>query len=174
MFWLGELFANPLRPPGAVAENDFQRQCVRCGKCATVCPHGSIRLHSGLGTQRGTPFIDPAVAPCKLCMKCQPVCPTNALDKSVDINTARIGQAYILKSRCHNHTTGIMCSTCYDRCPLRGTAIIMEYGITPAITDACAGCGVCLYVCPVHAIELVAKGDMRIPENALPVLPAER
>lgn len=72
-----------------------------------------------------------------------------------------MGRAVILEDRCHNYTGGIMCWTCYDRCPLRGTAVMLKDGIIPAITDVCVGCGVCEYVCPVQAVVTVARGDSR-------------
>lgn len=72
-----------------------------------------------------------------------------------------MGRAVILEDRCHNYTGGIMCWTCYDRCPLRGAAVILKDGIIPAITDECVGCGVCEYVCPVQAVVTVARGDSR-------------
>lgn len=95
-------------------------------------------------------------------MKCPPQCPTGALDAAVTQPAqVRMGRAVILEDRCHNYTGGIMCWTCYDRCPLRGTAVMLKDGIIPAITDACVGCGVCEYVCPVQAVVTVARGDSR-------------
>ena len=41
--------------------------------------------------------------------------------------------------------------------PLRGKAVVLSGGITPAVTTACVGCGVCEYVCPVKAVEVPAR-----------------
>lgn len=150
------IFLPPLRPPGAVDENDFIRLCARCGKCMEICPHMSIKLKAGFGASRHTPYIDPSYEPCQLCMKCPPVCPTGALDATkTDMEKAGMGRAYILTNLCHNYIDSTMCMTCYDRCPLRGKAIILSGGLTPAITSACVGCGVCAYVCPQKAVEIV-------------------
>ena len=101
-------------------------------------------------------------------MKCPPVCPTGALDPSVtQMARAGMGQAYILKDRCHNYTDGTICMTCYDRCPLRGSAVILSNGLVPAMTSACVGCGVCDYVCPVQAVEIVPASFGRIPPSSV-------
>lgn len=72
-----------------------------------------------------------------------------------------MGRAEILESRCHNYIGGVMCSTCYDRCPLRGTAVVLKDGLIPEITAACVGCGVCEYVCPVQAVRTLPRKDER-------------
>mgnify|MGYP003620372084 FL=1 len=87
------LFVPPLRPPGAGDEEAFLRKCVRCGKCATVCPYGSIELAGGFGRVRRTPQVRPSRKPCYLCMKCPPVCPSGALDNAVtEMQRAGMGQ----------------------------------------------------------------------------------
>lgn len=155
---MNNLFMPPLRPPGACSERIFTSLCIRCGKCLEVCPHDSIKLVKGFGKSRLTPYIDVQNNPCHLCMKCPPVCPTGALDpKLEDLNKVKMGQAYILKNKCHNFSDGIMCMTCYDRCPIRGRGIVLDFGITPAMTRDCAGCGVCSYVCPKDAIIIMPR-----------------
>lgn len=167
------LLLPPLRPPGAAAEEDFLRQCVRCGQCVTVCPHKSLELMGGIGSSRRTPRVVPRETPCYLCMKCPPVCPSGALNAAVtDMAHAGMGRAYILRDRCHNYTNGVMCMTCYDRCPLRGSAVVLSGGVTPAITRACVGCGICEYVCPVQAVEVWPASSRRRPLTAVPTLDA--
>ncbi len=164
------LFVPPLRPPGAGDEEAFLRKCVRCGKCATVCPYGSIELAGGFGRVRRTPQVRPSRKPCYLCMKCPPVCPSGALDNAVtEMQRAGMGQAYILKNRCHNFTNGTMCMTCYDRCPLRGSAVVLSGGLVPTMTTACVGCGICEYVCPVQAVEIVPVSSRLKPATGIPV-----
>ena len=82
---------------------------------------------------------------------------------------AGMGTAYILESRCLNRTVGTMCWTCYDRCPLRGKAIILENGLMPVITKACVGCGVCEHVCPHQAVTVIAASVNFKPEDVVPL-----
>ena len=88
----------------------------RRGQCVEFCLHGTLELPDGFGPLRNTPRVNPDASPCQLCLKCPPACPTGALDASIkDMYLVDMGQAYILKDKCHNHTDGIMCMTCYDR-----------------------------------------------------------
>ncbi len=179
-----------LRPPGAKSEEEFLALCIQCGQCIAVCPYQSLRLHEGLDINRHTPKVEPQVVPCYLCMKCALVCPSGALDNScTNTHSAAMGQAYIIKKDCHNFNGGIMCSTCYDRCPLRGDAIVLEMGFIPRPTDTCVGCGVCTYVCPVKAVKTIPyphyvkdkdieganikKNQPSPPDGALPILSAK-
>ena len=169
---LFELLRTQLRPPGAVEETAFHKLCVHCGKCLAVCQHGSIEFEGGFGGDRLLPRIRPERAPCRLCMKCTAVCPTGALDPAIDeMHKARMGLAFILENRCYNFTGGLMCWTCYDHCPLRGHGMVLKDGLTPHVTQGCAGCGVCVTVCPAKAVEVRPGKNPPSPEGALPLLP---
>jgi NAD-dependent dihydropyrimidine dehydrogenase PreA subunit len=89
-------------------------------------------------------------------MKCSDICPTGAL-RPVPAEKAGMGMAYLDIKRCvdYQEENHIMCWTCYERCPLRGTAIVLQNGYRPAVTDKCVGCGVCEYVCPVKAVTVL-------------------
>lgn len=168
------MFLPPLRPPGALDEAQFRRLCIRCGRCLEVCPHHSLKISGGFGRGRLLPFVDPAASPCQLCMKCVAACPVGALDKNCDhLEKVKMGQAHIITTKCLNYTGGTMCWTCYDRCPLRGRAIILKDGLIPAMTDLCAGCGVCGHVCPHQAIAIVAKASSYKPLDAAPQAPRQ-
>lgn len=157
-----------LRPPGAKSEEAFLRLCIRCGKCLQACPHQSLHLAGGFGRCRHTPYLDAERSPCQLCMKCGPACPTGAIDPDCEMSEARMGRAYIRTSLCHNYTNGPMCWTCYDRCPLRGRAMALADGLTPAVLGECVGCGVCAYVCPQKAIVIVPIASNYVPPDAAP------
>ena len=76
---------NYLRPPGALPEEDFIKQCIHCGKCAQVCPYDSISfIDNPISLSQGTPIIKAREIPCYVCMKCPEVCPTGALDRFGD------------------------------------------------------------------------------------------
>jgi len=142
-----------LRPPGAVPEKDFLHRCIQCGQCAQACPFDCITLKTGW-FHSGTPVIDPRVSPCKLCMRCSAICPSDALE-DVPIEKSRMGLAKLNKDECHTWMGFILCRSCFERCPLKGKAILLDKGIYPVITDQCVGCGICEYVCPKKAIVTV-------------------
>ena len=141
-----------LRPPGARPEKEFLARCLQCGQCAQVCIFVCIRMRTGFNPfVSGTPEIDPRKAACHLCMRCSAICPSDALE-DVPIEESRMGYARLDRKQCHTWKGFIICRSCFERCPLKGTAMILEKGMYPVITDVCVGCGVCEYVCPEQAI----------------------
>lgn len=110
-----------------------------------------MRPDSLFGPDR--PRVYASRAPCFLCMKCSDICPTDALAE-VRPEQAAMGKGLLNIKACleYQEENAIMCWTCYEKCPLKGRAIILEHGYMPTIMDECVGCGVCEYVCPVKAI----------------------
>ncbi|HMK55041.1 MAG TPA: 4Fe-4S dicluster domain-containing protein [Dissulfurispiraceae bacterium] len=153
-----------LRPPGARAERHFIASCIRCGKCAQVCPYRSIKVASILDglTMMGTPFIKAREVPCYLCMKCPPVCPSGALDRNLrQKQDVRMGTAVINKNTCLPWQ-GTLCRSCYENCPVFDEAIVMDGELRPVVDEKkCIGCGICENVCPVDqaAITVRPRGD---------------
>ena len=144
-----------LRPPGARPEKEFLARCLQCGQCAQVCIFDCIKMHTGFNPfLSGTPEISPRDAACHLCMRCSAICPSDALE-DVPIEKVKMGYARLDKTLCHTWQGFIICRSCFERCPLKGSAMVLEKGIYPAITDQCAGCGVCEHVCPQKAIATV-------------------
>lgn len=142
---------NVLRPPGAVLEKDYPGKCIRCGRCAEVCPYRCIELldiRSGL--YAGTPVIYAEKSPCYLCMKCVHVCPTGALIPLEQAQT-RMGLAVIDRHSCVSWTdSGLLCKTCYNVCPFANKAIRMVE-FRPHVDDRyCTGCGICTRSCLVN------------------------
>ena len=156
MLWSGyadSVKASPLvlRPPGALAEEDFLAACIKCGLCAEACVNRDTNIDKETGEQRegtlqmakggnplliGTPFFVPTDVPCYMCedIPCVPVCPSGALDmpsllnekQELDINKASMGLAVVHKESCISYW-GIQCDACYRACPLLDTAITIEY-----------------------------------------------
>lgn len=142
-----------LRPPGVLSEKDLQARCIGCGQCAQVCNYHCIEFTPDHFLGPGTPKVFHQESPCWLCMKCSEICPTNAL-RGVAMEQSGMGMAYLNLKKCvdYQEEAMVMCWTCYDRCPMRGKAIVLANGYVPAVTAACVGCGVCEYVCPIKAI----------------------
>lgn len=148
----------PLRPPGAAAEADFLKMCIRCRKCAEVCPYDSIKMADGLsGVKMGTPFIEPRNVPCYLCMKCPEVCPTEALQPIREKEAVWMGTAEINRDTCLAYN-GVLCRACYERCPVYREAIILNEEIYPAVqAEDCTGCGICENVCLTDPASIIVR-----------------
>lgn len=140
---------NRLRPPGAAPEEEFAGRCIRCGRCAEVCPYRAVTpLDVRAGLQAGTPLIRAEEIPCYLCMKCVVVCPSGALGKIPQDGT-RMGLATVDRHACVSWTGAILCRTCYNICPFADRAIRLE-DYRPVVDEQhCTGCGICVHGCPV-------------------------
>ncbi len=141
---------NRLRPPGAVPEEIFAGKCIRCGRCAEVCPYRCIRvLDIRWGVWAGTPLIFVDENPCYLCMKCVEVCPTGTLVKIKQSET-RMGLAVINKRYCVTWREMALCRSCYNACPFKDVAIRLEELKPVVVEDKCTGCGLCVHACPMN------------------------
>jgi MauM/NapG family ferredoxin protein len=142
-----------LRPPGALAEEEFTTQCIRCGQCGEVCPNRCIKF---FGLENGfenvnTPYITPREQACILCMKCGDVCPSGAIEpiarEADDILAGvRMGRAEVDESLCLSYQ-GKTCGVCYRACPLPDIAIRVGLLEQPHVLDDCVGCGLCERSC---------------------------
>lgn len=142
----------PVRPPGALARRRFEALCDGCGECAAACPADAIRL-SGPATAAGarSPEIVALSQPCVMCdgLRCSAACPTGALEPAAP-ETMRIARVRFHADDCWA-AQGLDpgCDYCFDRCPLKGTAITYRRGRGPTVeAGACTGCGVCVHACP--------------------------
>jgi len=156
LLWAGyttKAKSNPLtlRPPAAVAENDFLSTCIKCGLCAEACVNrpqnrdkqgnqlpGTLKMaKAGDNVTIGTPFFEPRDVPCFMCddIPCVPVCPTGALDiakvtnsktNELDFKMMDMGVAVVDVNSCIAFW-GLQCDACYRACPLLDDAIKLEY-----------------------------------------------
>lgn len=158
----GALPAEALRPPGALAEDDFLSACVRCGLCVRDCPYDILSLaRLEQAAPLGTPVFEARRGPCEMCddIPCVKACPSGALDPAVtDINQARMGLAALVDSAACLNLQGLRCDVCYRVCPLLDKAITLEPHHNPRTQrhavfvptvhpDACTGCGKCEHAC---------------------------
>jgi len=163
-----------LRPPGALAVQDFNATCIKCGKCVNACPYDTLKLTSAGGDLPiGMPYFEPRKIPCYLCpdIPCMKACPTGALSPELkNINDARMGLAVIDIENCLSWK-GLRCEICHRECPLKGKAISLETHprniskhamFVPLVhSNVCTGCGICEKACPT------AEAAIRILPPAL-------
>ncbi len=151
-----------IRPPGALAEDDFLAACLRCGLCVQDCPYDTLKLADLLDPiALGTPYFVARNTPCEMCedIPCVVACPSGALDKALDnIDDARMGLAVIVDQENCLAYRGLRCEVCFNVCPLQGDAIKLQMQSNPRKTgharfipmtyaDVCTGCGKCEEVC---------------------------
>ncbi len=75
---------NILRPPGAIDEEIFLSECIKCGLCVQICPIQAIKLADiDAGLDYGTPYIEVRSQACDFScdsLQCVETCPTAVLD----------------------------------------------------------------------------------------------
>ncbi|MGI2171363.1 ferredoxin-type protein NapG [Shewanella sp. MF05960] len=151
-----------IRPPGALAEDDFLSACVRCGLCVEACPYDTLKLARWFeGAATGTPFFTARDIACEMCddIPCVKACPSGSLDHKLEnIDDAKMGIAVLIDEKnCLNYR-GLRCDVCYRVCPLIDKAITLELQrneksghhamFLPTINpDLCTGCGKCEHAC---------------------------
>lgn len=148
-----------LRPPGARPPGEFERLCIRCFRCAEVCPVACIRFDA-LADLRdtGTPYLLPKDKGCTLCMACTEACPTGALvptSSRLDrvFAEVRMGQPILDKRRCLPWSNQGVCRACYYACPYPEKAITLGGPRQGPVfhAEACVGCALCSEACPTAA-----------------------
>lgn len=140
----------PLRPPGALSEEDFLATCNRCSRCIKVCPTEGLRAVSWTAgiVAYGTPELIPRKGACELCRLCTQICPTGAILPVAPLDV-RIGVALLNESTCLAWSRGKDCLICKERCP--ANAIFIDEYNRPYINHKrCIGCGACENACPVE------------------------
>jgi ferredoxin len=159
----------PLRPPGAIKEDQFTGLCLRCGNCIRTCP--SRIIHPDTGQSGVLGFMSPVVRYetdyCnEECNACTTVCPSGAL-QSLNLeqkNRYVIGKASVDTSLCLWGFTD--CNTCIHACPYEAIKVQWyeeAYESFPGVDPLkCNGCGACEVVCPtgdLKAITVRKKND---------------
>ncbi len=176
-----------IRPPGAVAEEDFLRRCIRCGECLKVCIGQALQpalLQTGpFGLW--TPLVVARHGYCEYnCTLCGQVCPTGAIrrlepaaKKAFVIGLARIDQR-----TCLPYARGEECLVCEEHCPTPQKAIVFDQRQVlvngrvktlkqpRVVAERCIGCGICETRCPlegVSAIRVINERESRRERNGL-------
>ncbi len=177
-----------VRPPGALAEDQFLQTCIRCGACMKVCPTNAIHptLFEAGFEGMWSPVLKMTVGYCEYeCTLCSQACPTGAI-RPIEVaekQKIKIGLAYVDRNRCLPFALGRPCIVCEEHCPTPQKAIWLEEtqvtrGPGRQVTvqqphvdpDLCIGCGICVTKCVVKdrpAIQVTSAGETRNPANAV-------
>ena len=147
-----------LRPPGALAEDEFLERCIRCFRCGEVCPPRCITFPSFLAlAEADTPYVVATDVACTLCMRCGDACPTGALVPiaprlSAIAANVKMGRPVLDKDTCFAWNRKQPCHLCFDVCPWQNQAVrlVTERLAPEFVDDKCVGCGLCSEACPVE------------------------
>lgn len=157
----GEGRQAPVRPPGALPEDEFLSRCIRCLRCAEACPNNAILpSDASAGADReGTPWIQPRRQACMLCLErpvahlpCTEACPSGALElirrdpEEIQAKVA-MGKAELDTKLCYSYNNWT-CGACYRACPFPEKAMTLGLWERPeVIAEGCVGCGLCERSC---------------------------
>lgn len=132
------------RPPFAVAEPLFLKQCNGCSDCVSACPYGLIVLKDNKAT------IDIDFSACDLCGDCAKACKTGALVLNVLPDT---GLRPVFDFSClRQHQQH--CVFCEMACTAEAIAFDIASKKMQVDQDKCTGCGECKIACPQNYIRL--------------------
>lgn len=131
-----------VRPPGALAEEQFLERCLKCDQCLRVCPTNVIQPATTEAGLEGvwTPVLNFRVGTsgCQLnCVACGQICPTAAirpltLDEKLGrkefgpAGPIRIGLAFVDRNRCLPWVMDKPCIVCQENCPVSPKAIYLH------------------------------------------------
>ena len=139
----------PLRPPWALAEDDFLQACTRCGDCLKACPTRII-----VEGDAGYPGIDFSEGECTFCAECLNACKSGAIRHNDGERPwtlrASIGEYCLAQQQ-------VECRVCGEQCAAGAIRFPLQAGRTsvPVIdTSRCTGCGACVAPCPTRAITI--------------------
>ncbi|MEE9218212.1 MAG: 4Fe-4S binding protein [Acidobacteriota bacterium] len=183
-----------IRPPGALAEEEFLARCLRCGACGNACPTSAIQPSLGETGIEGlwTPVVVPRRGWCEpTCTLCGQVCPSGAIRELTPEEKGwtrpegygvRIGTAFLDHGRCLPWGMATPCIVCQEVCPTTPKAIWLQEAVVsgqdgeavrlqrPMVDpNRCVGCGLCEAKCPVvdlAAIRVTRAGESRSPASA--------
>lgn len=146
-------YATVIRPPWSVDQQQFLNQCSRCDDCISACPENIIIHGDG-----GFPEVNFKLGECTFCTHCAEACQSDAIKLDTThpekMNPWQLDVS--VGSKCLS-LNAVVCRACGDNCEPQAIRFQMKLGgiSEPHISlEDCTGCGACLHVCPVDAIQI--------------------
>ena len=133
--------------------------CTGCRACIEACPTKIIRAD-----KQRYPYIDFRYGECDFCGACAQVCDTEALTefKAYAAPSTWRWRAQI-QDQCLTEKA-VVCRSCAEICEQGAIRFQLQAGgiAKPKLdADACNGCGACLSICPVQAVNLT-QGEAHV------------
>jgi ferredoxin-type protein NapF len=146
----GRLHETPpvVRPPWAGPEDALSARCDRCLHCAEVCPEGIIVAGAG-----GLPEVDFKRGQCSFCKACVQACSIGVLADTGQAPWVTVAE---IAFSCLS-VQGVICRLCDEQCEpaaIRFRPALGGYALPEVDAGSCTGCGACVGVCPVGAVEV--------------------
>lgn len=173
---------NPITPPGAVSQKQFNQHCTSCHLCVSKCPSHVLKptfMDYGMGGMM-QPTVNFEKGFCNFdCTVCGDVCPNGAIRPLTleQKHLTQMGYVVFIKENCIVYTDGTSCGACSEHCPTQAlTMIPYKDGLTiPEVnTEICVGCGGCEYVCPSRPFRAVYIEGNPIQKEAKPFKESEK
>ncbi len=138
-----------VRPPYGLSESVFQSECQTCESKACVASCEEKIIFIG---EDGVPQLSFASSGCTFCDECASACEAGVLSLDNEPYREKIAADFMINTKgCVAHN-GVICFSCKEPCI--DDAILFNGMFNPVIDmDKCTGCGFCISVCPVDAIE---------------------
>jgi len=150
-----------VRPPYGLSESLFQSECPTCESkaCVASCEEKIIFI-----AEDGTAQLSFAQSGCTFCDACANACQTGVLSLGESTYTQRIAATFQINTQsCVAHNR-VICFSCKEPCI--DDAILFNGLFNPVIDmNLCTGCGFCISVCPVDAIECTPLLIESLDEN---------
>ena len=137
----------PIPPPWHGTSPELCGSCEQ--QCIGACPQAVIKLHPDDHSMSGTPYLDFSSNGCTFCGECGEACPSDVGQHGLPVS---IGTVNVDKKKCLAWN-GVFCMSCIGRCDF-GVLKLDERRQLASYAAGCSGCGMCVHVCPVNALEV--------------------
>ena len=146
-----EGLARQLRPLGPLPPwlNVSPGICGQCAQeCETACPQGIIKIHPAGHQCSSLPYLDFTLSGCTWCGECADACPSNHRGAK----KKKLGYLDVNGEKCLS-LNGVFCMTCVGKCEYSALGLDHRRHLRYD-TNNCIGCGMCVHVCPVDALQV--------------------